>query len=78
VIGGLGLGISYGGVHRDAGPLLVFVSGLAVLVATHGLLEGRPFPHAAGAVLGALVILVAARMNHARVHACEACHPHPH
>jgi len=77
-IGGVGLGISYGSVHREAGPLLTFVAGLGVLVATHGLLEGRPIPHAAGAVLGAVIILIAARMNHSRVHACESCHPHPH
>jgi hypothetical protein len=77
-IGGVGLGLSYGRVHRDAAPLLTFLAGLAVLVATHSLLEGRPMAHAAGAVLGAVFILVAARMNHAKVHACERCHPHPH
>jgi hypothetical protein len=77
-IGGVGLGISYGRVHRDTGPVLTFLAGLGVLVATHSLLESRPVPHAVGAVLGAGVILVAARMNHSKVHACESCHPHPH
>jgi hypothetical protein len=77
-IGGVGLGISYARVHRDAGPLLTFAAGLGVLVITHSLLEGSAAPHAGGAVLGAAFILIAARKNHAKVHACEACHPHPH
>ena len=77
-IGGAGLGISYGRVHRDGAPLLAFLAGLGILVATHSFLEGRVVAHASGAVLGAVVILIAARMNHARVHACERCHPHPH
>jgi hypothetical protein len=77
-IGGVGLGISYGRVHRDPGPLFTFLIGLGVLVVTHSFLEGRVVAHAGGAVLGAVIILIAARMNHARVHACERCHPHPH
>jgi hypothetical protein len=78
LIGGIGIGISYVQVHREARPAVVFVGGIAVLLATHSVLEGQELLHAAGAVAGATLILVAGRMNHSLVHACERCHPHPH
>jgi hypothetical protein len=78
VVGGFGVGISYWHVHLRPGPLLAFVAGLGVLIFTHLFLEGRETLHAAGAVAGAGVILIAARMNHRLVHGCQRCHPHPH
>jgi hypothetical protein len=78
LLGGAGLGLSYSRVHRRPKPLAIFGAGLAVLAATHLLLEDFYVAHAVGAVLGALVILGAGRLNHSLVHACERCHPHPH
>ncbi len=78
LIGGGGFGFSYAHVHRKVSPVLVFLAGVCVLVATHTLLEGRPILHATGAVAGAILILIAASINHRLVHACEQCHPHPH
>jgi hypothetical protein len=78
LLGGAGLGLSYEKVHRRPAPLVIFGVGLAMLVATHVLLEGRDVAHAAGAVAGAVVILIAGRINHSLVHACQRCHPHPH
>jgi len=77
-LGGAGLGLSYLQIHRNRQPLIVFAAGLAMLVVTHSLLEGRDALHTGGAVLGAVVILVAGRLNHSLVHACVRCHPHPH
>jgi hypothetical protein len=75
LLGGVGLWLSYSRVHRDSTPGVVFVTGLAMLAATHVFLEGRVVAHATAAVAGAFIILVAGRMNHRLVHACESCHP---
>jgi hypothetical protein len=77
-VGGTGFWLSYSRVHHRAAPLVVFSAGLTALIATHLVLEGRDVAHTAGAVFGAMVILVAGRVNHSLVHACERCHPHPH
>lgn len=78
VVGGLGFGLSYRQVRHDPRPLLVFVFGITVLVLTHSLLEPYAVIHSATVLVGALTIYQAGRMNHALVHACERCHPHPH
>jgi membrane-bound ClpP family serine protease len=78
VLGTAGLGLSFLKVHRDAIPVAVFGVGLAVNAASHLWFEDQEPTHALLAVAGALVILLAGRLNHARVHACQACHPHPH
>lgn len=78
VLGGVGFWLSYARVHRRTRPFALFGVGLAMLVATHSLLEANEILHTVGAVLGAVVILVAGRVNHSLVHACEHCHPHPH
>jgi hypothetical protein len=77
-VGGAGLGLSYSRVHGGPSPGIVFLGGIALLVATHLFLEGAEVLHALAAVAGAGVILVAGAMNHSLVHACERCHPHPH
>lgn len=75
VLGGVGLWLSYSRVHHDSTPGSVFITGLAMLAATHVFLEGRVIAHPVAAVSGAIIILAAGRMNHRLVHACERCHP---
>lgn len=63
-LGGAGLGISYARAHRDHRPLVVFLIGLAVIVAGHLLLEQRDVLHALAAIGGAGLMYAAGRMNH--------------
>ncbi len=78
VIGSAGFGLSFVRLHRNPRPLAVFIAGLLMLVVTHAALEAFVIVHGAMVIAGALVIYQAGRMNHALVHACERCHPHPH
>lgn len=78
VIGVVGFGLSYVRLHNDPRPFAVFVVGLAVLSSAHLVFESSVLVHGAVVILGSLIIYQAGRMNHARVHACERCHPHPH
>ena len=77
LLGGLGLGMSHADVHDDPWPSVTFAAGVALLAATHLFLEESEFLHASASVIGAAVILFAGARNHALVHACERCHPHP-
>jgi hypothetical protein len=78
VLGTVGFGLSFLQLHNNARPFGVFVLGLAVLASAHLVLEDFAVAHTATVILGALVIWQAGRMNHALVHACQRCHPHPH
>ena len=77
LLGSLGLGMSHAYVHEDLWPSVTFAAGVALLTATHLFLEGSEILHASASVIGATVILFAGARNHALVHACERCHPHP-
>jgi membrane-bound ClpP family serine protease len=78
VVGVIGFGLSFWQLHNNARPFAVFVVGIATLAMTHLMLEGIALAHGAMVIVGAAVIWQAGRMNHALVHACQRCHPHPH
>ncbi len=78
LIGVVGFGLSFWHLHNNARPFAVFIAGIATLAMTHLLLEGSALLHGTMVVVGAAVIWQAGRMNHAAVHACQRCHPHPH
>lgn len=78
VMGSIGFGLSYFRLHYDPRPFIVFVAGLLVLMSAHVFFEAYALVHGAVVIAGAVIIYWAGRMNHARVHACERCHPHPH
>ncbi len=78
VIGVIGFGLSFRQLHNNARPFAVFAVGIVTLALTHLLLEGSAVAHGAMVIVGAAVIWQAGRMNHALVHACQRCHPHPH
>jgi hypothetical protein len=78
VLGTIGFGLSFLQLHNNARPFAVFVAGMAVLAIAHLAFEEYAVLHAATVITGALVMWQAGRMNHALVHACQRCHPHPH
>jgi hypothetical protein len=73
LLGGAGIGWSYARVHRNARPVALFVAGVCVMVAARLVFDERHPAHILAAIAGALVITLAARINHALAHRHERC-----